>query len=478
MFTRGTAVVPQGGTNFLAKFVYTFTSREEVKHKIPAGRLNLTLQAPDITSSHDLYMLLLDDEAESYPGPSGAWEALSCKEKIAHARLAIPIDWEEAARPEGATMTSNIFEKLRPRWWYFAVADCSQRSAGSGSASLAVKYTLHTTNPTYGWASEFSTDRRLAIHVFLVMGMAYTALAVAQLRANRVLAEAAGRHGDSAEGKAAHPFARILVAGIGLALAAQLLWVVHHVGYAMDGVGFTTTHIAAQILSVFSNFILASLLLLVSQGKCVSYVMLAADARAVSRLLGPFLAACLLLEFWGEYSVSRTCTNDYVYTTPFGWMIIISDLLLLTIYATNLRKTFLAERCRGDGRFYSTWGIVYGAWFLALPVTALLSQAVLAPYIWYIVSVSVRSTVTFLVYAALVVGLWPENDRTYFKLHPVTLDDDVLETCFTPETKRRFDAVFFSELSANPSPNEFPRLLGAACSPRDKTYLKLYAPNV
>jgi len=172
----------------------------------------------------------------------------------------------------------------------------------------------------------------------------------------------------------------------------------------------------AQLLGVSSNFLLASLLLLVSQGKCVSYIMVASDAWRMLRLLGPFSFSCFSLELWAEYSLSRNYTTDYVYTTPCGWAVICVDLFLLGIYLRNLRETYLAERGHEDGVFYRTWGLVYGVWFLALPIMAVLAQAVLAPYAWFIVSVGVKKGATALVYAALVVGLWPGNARTYFRL--------------------------------------------------------------
>eukprot|EP00415_Alexandrium_ostenfeldii_P002926 UN2926 len=176
---------------------------------------------------------------------------------------------------------------------------------------------------------------------------------------------------------------------------------------------------------------------MVSQGKCISYIMVAADGWRMLRLLGPFLASCFLLEMWGDYSVSRRYSVDYVYTTNFGWALILVDLVLLGMYAVNLRRTYAVERDRGDGAFYCTWGVAYGAWFLALLVTAVLSQAILAPYVWLFVSLAITKTVTVLVYAALVLGLWPGNTRTYFKLF-VTMEN-VLENCVTPPSRCSWD---------------------------------------
>jgi len=201
-----------------------------------------------------------------------------------------------------------------------------------------------------------------------------------------------------------------------LGLAETLLSVGHTARYASDGVGIPAAAVLAQLLAMTSSFVLASLMLLVSEGKCVSYIMVAGDAWKMFRLLGPFLVSCCGLEFWGEYALSRNYTTDYVYTTPFGWALILVDLVLLGVYVSNLRRTFLAERGNDLAVFYRSWGLVYGAWFLALPLTAVLAQAVLAPYVWLIVSLAVKKGATLAVYAALVIGLWPGNTRTYFTL--------------------------------------------------------------
>jgi len=242
---------------------------------------------------------------------------------------------------------------------------------------------------------------------------------------------------DDASSKAAHPFARTLLAGLLLGLAASVLAVAHFAIYARHGTAGAVTHVASKLLFVSSDFVLASLLLLVSQGKCISYVMVAADAWRMLRLLGPFLIPCFFLELWADYSVSRMFSVDYVYTTPCGWALILADVLLLGVYAANLRRTHAVEYDRGNAVFYRTCGIAYGGWFLALPLTAVLSQAVLAPYAWFVVSLAVTRASTLCAYAALVLGLWPGNARTYFKLFVAA--ESVLEDCVTPPGEYSWD---------------------------------------
>jgi hypothetical protein len=258
--------------------------------------------------------------------------------------------------------------------------------------------------------------------ILTVLIFIYAVLALAQIRANAVLAENATS--DSASCKAAHPFACILALGIFLQLASHVLSAIHFGCYTYNGQGLMLVHIISKLCAVSANFILISLLLLVSQGKCVSYVMAINDVRRMGCFLVPFLVSCFLLELWGDFSTSQRYTTDYIYTTAFGWAIVSVDLGLLCLYARNLSKTLEAEGQRADGRFYRTWGLAYASWFIALPIAALLAQTLLAPYVAEIVSFIVTQTVSALIYASLVVSLWPENTASYFK-HIKDFIDDV-----------------------------------------------------
>lgn len=404
----GHSQLPAGGTVFLQKFCFSFH---------PSGRdvgdVGLHVQAPNASSLHNVSFLLLDDQDESYTGPSSEWSALSCQARRERARASKQIDWRELAA--GTTISYTVNQKLRPRWWYVAVTNCDD------AAELSVDWTVDLTNWEYGWAKQFSTDRRYSLHAFTLLALLYAILAAAQSVAGVHCVAAAGA-GDSKGGKAAHPFARLLFAGLLLALSECVMSVVHCLRFAWDGEGTPILFAMAQLSSVCSGFVLASLLLLVSEGKCVSYVMVTADVRRVLRLLGPFLLSCLVLELWGEYALSRNYTTDYVYTTPCGWALVAVDLCLLGLYLRNLRQTYLAECDGADGRFYRTWGLLYALWFLALPITVALAQMVLAPYVWFIVSLGTKKGATVLAYASLVVGLWPGNMRTHFKqLHEVAV---------------------------------------------------------
>jgi len=400
----GSILLTANSTVFLEKFSFGHNP-DRMTH---TGHLNVTVWAVGgATGPISAEVLLLDDELHSYTGPSRQWDALTCEEKRKHAKTSDRLDWREVSRPQGKTMKFQIGQRLHARFWYLVLADCS-------GDDVRLKWQANFSNVDFGFAHEFSAERQYSPFVFLALSVAYGCLVAFQRHVNQSLAKHS--RSDSANNKAAHPFARLLLLGLGLALGESLLMTLHYACYMYNGVGAAFADQVAQLLAVSSSFVLVSLLLLVSEGKCVSYVMVASDVHSKMRLLGPFLLSCFMLELWGEYSVSQKATTDYVYTTPCGWALIFVDLLLLGAYLRNLNRTYIAEQDRSEGIFYQTWGIVYSLWFLVLPFTAWLAQAVYQPYSWYMVCTSVKKGTTALVYASLVAGLWPGNVRSYFKL--------------------------------------------------------------
>jgi len=368
-----------------------------------------------------------DDEAHSYPGPSSEWDAMPCHERLQHAKRKMPID-ARAATPQGWHKTARLFEKIRPRWWYFAVLSCSD-------VDLHFEYEISAKNLPYGgFFEEFSTHQRYFVHVSAAVFFVYLVLLALQLRAVGIIEAMAGD--DSADGKAKRPFVTLLTSGLSLEVLACLLALIHYSMQGYQGEGMYSLYVASKFLSMASKFCLISLLLLVSQGKCVSYILVLGDVSQLARLLTPFLASSFLLEVWAERAESSKYTTDWVYSNPIGWLIVLMDVALLALYLSNLRETLEVEKGRGDERFYRRWGCLYALWFLALPSAAVLSSAVLATYARHTVSLIITQAANAVAFASLVAGLWPSNPHAKFRLAFAPVED-VMENCVTPPTQRR-----------------------------------------
>eukprot|EP00443_Scrippsiella_acuminata_P121796 CAMPEP_0115690902 /NCGR_PEP_ID=MMETSP0272-20121206/62364_1 /TAXON_ID=71861 /ORGANISM="Scrippsiella trochoidea, Strain CCMP3099" /LENGTH=179 /DNA_ID=CAMNT_0003130833 /DNA_START=22 /DNA_END=558 /DNA_ORIENTATION=- len=147
--TEGSVPWRANATTIIAKFCYTFNPEQD--HR--AGMLNLTFHAPPEARHLGLaYLMLFDDEDNSYGDTSSEWLAMSCQERLRHSRNSSPINWGYATQPDGASFHIAIRQKVRPRWWYVALADCS--GSASGLQDIQVQFKASMSNDSYGWASE------------------------------------------------------------------------------------------------------------------------------------------------------------------------------------------------------------------------------------------------------------------------------------------------------------------------------------
>lgn len=232
----------------------------------------------------------------------------------------------------------------------------------------------------------------------------YLAVAVAQQHA-------VTRQTESAR----HPLRLILFAAIAMAsagLIAQLidaLWFAHH-GENQDGL-----YVAGKFFKVFSKCLLACILVLLSQGICISEPLCGKHLLRVSRLLAPFFLACLVVELWGEYAHSRAYTTGFIYCTRFGAALVLADIGMLVFYLKNVHDSCLAEPDAGKRRFYEFWGLLYSCAFMVLPFATFLAS-VISPWVRDETIFLMTNGVHAALLTSLVVGLWPEKAQTFFCL--------------------------------------------------------------
>merc|ERR1719272_482253 len=119
--------------------------------------------------------------------------------------------------------------------------------------------------------------------------------------------------------------------------------------------------------------VLNAMLLLISQGRCISTLLVVDDIFNLGKLLIPFHISAFALETWAETSDSRNYTLNYIYETPFGLAVVAMDVCLLVFYCQNLCRTVQAEKDTRNLFFYRVWGSAYILWFMALPLTVVLS---------------------------------------------------------------------------------------------------------
>ena len=200
---RGRTVVEAGSVQFLAKFCVgqggqgEFVGHAAVKLKVLSG-------------AKDVKVAIFDDEDNSYPWKheSEAWNKMTCDDKVNKARGTQGVS--EASRE------IDLTGRFRPRWWFFAIADCSKEGRSE------VEYELHLQNTLKGWEKEVSEDQRGLQYVFGPAFVAYVFLAAAQLYAN---GHYWARLTDG-QAEALHPLVRFLTTGILFTIATTIIAII------------------------------------------------------------------------------------------------------------------------------------------------------------------------------------------------------------------------------------------------------------
>jgi hypothetical protein len=390
--------VHAGTVQFLAKFC---VGKGGLGETVGKAKINLKVLDGD---KDDIKILFFDDEESSYPWrqETETWNHMTCSDKVNKARGKEDVDGIERNEIQ---LTGHI----RPRWWFLALADCSK------AGTTKIEYELHLQNSLEGWEKEVSEDRRGLQYVFGPAFVAYVALAVAQLYANRrYFTDLSG-----GQAEALHPMVKILTAGILLAIGATVITMIHYYCLALlpMGTGTTILYLMGKLARVLSRFVLMSILMLVSKGRCVTYMMTDSDVRWVCKLLVPFSIISFLLGLWGEYADARKYATSIIYDTSYGYVVIIADLILFLVYLTNLYVVSSREYDKDHQIFYSRFGTSYSLFFLVVPVIAGLAWLNLIPA-WKgeLITAAGTNLATVACFGTLVMGLWPTRSFSYFTL--------------------------------------------------------------
>merc|ERR1712151_836476 len=196
------------------------------------------------------------------------------------------------------------------------------------------------------------------------------------------------------------------MACIAFACSGMLLLVISGILLAIRGERYFLVYFIAKLCKNCSKFLLMAMLMLVSQGHCVSITLQKQDIRSVSILLAPFFLGCLILEVWGEYGQIHNYTNDFIYCTWKGGALILFELCLSIRYAFNLRKSYLSE-LEGEKRFfYLFWGSLYSFTFYALPMATLISF-ICGPWARAYIIAFLTNLFHCILLICSVIGLWP-----------------------------------------------------------------------
>lgn len=413
-WVHGSTTIVKGKATVLTKFCIDFNAHCR-NHSCPdpPGALDLTIFAarrgdcphpPCGGKDPELHLALLDDEYYSFPEVSQVWDELSCKEVLKASKRNFTVDWRRASTANGTHQGGTIVQKLRPRWWYIAVASCSDHD-------VSFSYSLHLQNPMSGKDAEFSFDAIGISRITLGLSVVFAAVTAFQL--NSINGWRASTR--TVQWGQVHPALLLVLAASSLATIGQACWLRYFWHYQHAGQGGDVWALAGRGGLVSARVLLSFVLLLLAQGECVCspHITWAAHKEIV-RGLGVFGVLSFMLELWGESELRSTVT-EYVYDTRPGMVLVAFDILWMWIYATRAWRTFQAESRVKARRFFRHYATLFFLWFASLPAVAALAR-VLSPWVRYYVTCAVNGAVHVAALGLLVYTFQPRVAAELYEL--------------------------------------------------------------
>ncbi|CAE8589583.1 unnamed protein product [Polarella glacialis] len=396
----GVASLAPRQARVIAKFCFDYNPacKDGSPCSDPPGRLDFEVFGAKQTgggfvSKEDprVYVALLDDEYFSFPEVSQVWSEANCSDVTKSAKRSFELHWADISKADpGASVTSKVIEKVRPRWWYVAIASCSDQA-------LEMNYRLYLENSLQGSQKQLSMDEMSIVSIASMFLLLFAGLAAAQIDSWRKWQEF--RNGAPA----GHS---LLLASVVLAAIGQLFWLSFFQRYKETGETTPSFAITGRASAVAAKTIMQIMLVLLAQGEsvCTPGISWVRHKEMVAAMVFyGFLS--FALESWGDREASGS-RIEYIYDTRAGTALVAMELMWLYVYTSRCWNTFQNETRARPRRFYKHYASALSLWFAALPLVAALA-AVLAPWVRYRIVFLVSNFAHVLTMSALVYILHP-----------------------------------------------------------------------
>jgi len=363
----------------LVKFCYDFIP-DEAKDVgvVTLDLIPLESMALDQPASGRLLFMLFDDENNHWKKVQREWETSTCEEKIQAS--SDTVEAVLASDKEETTYLVRIREKVRPRFWYFALVACDMQM------STPVRYRIHTQNEKWGWQSEFSLDHMGLFILYAVFTVAFGVATAATAYASR------WQSGPDQPPLREHPYLSLLLLSYSASLVSSALFLTHYALFIRDGCGSKRLRFLAVTASVVANCTIFLIAILSSNGWAISNFMMP-YRRCFLGLVSFTGGLSALCELGAETAVEQS-TKLYSYQSGPGVLAVILKLFIFCWFAYQMKSTYDEEIHGRLKKFYKCLGISLTGWSLNVPITVLLALQ-LSPWVRYKIVITVEVTARF-----------------------------------------------------------------------------------
>lgn len=328
------------------------------------GRFQFTRPLSTDAKAIEVNMLVYLDEKWDY-----ARSLNTCEEKAAEAHISFPFQV-----PTDGSWSQDVFHSLsqdiRTHVWYFVVSDC-QNNIGkyldtASSNGSRLKWDLQIRNAN---GSHFSDEESGLILPLLAFIIVIAALFVSDVMKSFKFYRV--------EESIDYPTLGVTI-GLFIELLSLICEVIHLWIYSVNGRGSFVFDFANQTLSVTSQFIITSLLLLMASGWSINFMKFK-DMDVILPIGGVIAFVMLLIVGIGKLvDEEQYFFHDYENWTGMLFMLVRVGLYALWVYL--FQQTYKTAINDSERIFFNQMGLLSTIYFLAVPAVVVFATAVVAPY--------------------------------------------------------------------------------------------------
>jgi len=306
-------------------------------------------------TSGSLYLFVYDDESQHWKQAQKEWHELTCEEMLHYS------SWSMAITPLTGLMHKNISvrERLRPRFWYFAFANCGAEMI------QAPAYEFSFLNPRMGIQEEIGVDQEGLVTLHGCAFVLFLSLAIGF----RVLT----RRSSADEALRSRPILRLLLLSVSCSAVGAFCRTLHFLALLHNGFGLGFLDVMGQMCVCGAKALFALLLLLTAKGWALVYsrqeLMQRRTVLSAVGLLLVFSASC---EIHADYALDWN-PSIYLYESWSGMTILLLNLFLFAEAARSMVDTYRQESSDEVRSFYATVSGASLVYFLTLPTLCVLS---------------------------------------------------------------------------------------------------------
>lgn len=400
---KGTAS-SDSGFKFIGRFCFDYDPLNE-----PAGQFQLSVR--DQSSNGSLSWVIYSDEEFSWPAVldmkrNGATcdelTALHTDNNNAPAKRRKLID--ESVNPDGwvTTQPTYIYQHLRPRFWFLALANCKYPEQLHD-----IEYDIHFLNSKQSsFEIEFGTNERGLNTLYLVFGLMYTVF---------IVVHAIGVYRLRKEIGFIHPIVKLFTLAVVFEYISIFCYAIHYLSFGSNGVGVPAFANIGEVMTAVSRVLFISTLLLLAHGWTISTDVLR-SRRTIIGVVASFLILqiALLGVEWASYDPELTFVTAIELGLQFT---VVACYLSFGVYfvAVIFFVSYRKEQAKPKKQLYLRLGSLYSVWMLGPPIVAIFVM-LLDDWVREKIVSSVTISVTALGYSVLSFLFWPSRAQEYFRI--------------------------------------------------------------